>query len=58
VETGLGVMERLGVAPYGPEQVCFLLHRPVLSNERLIRELGYRPRTSREAFSVYKASHV
>ena len=55
VERGLKVMQRLGVAPYGPEQVCFLRYRPVLSNERLKRDFGYRPLSSRQAFARYLA---
>jgi UDP-glucose 4-epimerase len=58
VEHGLALMQMLGVAPYGPEQVCFLRYRPVLSNERLMKEFGYTPRTSREAFAVYRGSHA
>jgi UDP-glucose 4-epimerase len=37
---------RLTVA--GPEQVQFLSHRPVLSNERIKRELGFTPSMSSE----------
>lgn len=52
----LTVLEKLGVGPYGPEQVCFLRYRPVMSNERLKSEFGYQPRkTTREAFDVYRA---
>jgi UDP-glucose 4-epimerase len=58
VEHGLGLLQRLGVAPYGPEQVCFLRYRPVLSAEHLIRDFGYHPLTSREAFDIYRASHA
>ncbi len=42
---------RLGVARYGPEQVRFLQHRPVLANAKLLREFGVPMRkTAREAF--------
>jgi UDP-glucose 4-epimerase len=42
---------RLGVARYGPEQVRFLQHRPVLSNAKLLRDFGMPLRkTAREAF--------
>jgi UDP-glucose 4-epimerase len=58
VERGLTWMKAAGVAPYGPEQVCFLKHRPVLSAQRLIDGFGYRPRTSRQAFDVYRAAHA
>jgi UDP-glucose 4-epimerase len=54
---GLGVMRRLGLTPYGPEQVKFLQYRPVLNNDKLKREFGYVPRkSSREAFALYRAS--
>jgi len=58
VERGLAALERHGLAPYGPEQVCFLLYRPVLSGERLIETFGFRPKSSREAFETYRASHA
>lgn len=42
---------RLGIARYGPEQVRFLQHRPVLSNAKLLRDFGVPLRkTAREAF--------
>lgn len=45
---------RLGVSRYGPEQVRFLQHRPVLSNARLLREFGVPLRkTAREAFAHF-----
>ena len=51
---GLTALQRIGVAPYGPEQVIFLQYRPVLSNERLKREFGYHPRlSSRQVFELY-----
>jgi UDP-glucose 4-epimerase len=51
---GLGVLRRLGLSRYGPEQVAFLEHRPVLGNERLKREFGYTPHlSSREVFELY-----
>jgi UDP-glucose 4-epimerase len=47
----------LGLTQYGPEQVAFLLHRPVLSNRRLKQEFGYRPRkTTREVFDAFLAA--
>lgn len=52
---GLRLLGRLGVAPYGPEQVLFLQHRPVLDNRRLRASLGFQPRTTREVFEVYRA---
>jgi NAD(P)-dependent dehydrogenase (short-subunit alcohol dehydrogenase family) len=55
VRAALGGLSALGVGAYGPEQVLFLKHRPVLDNRRLVEELGYRPRyTSEEAFERYR----
>jgi len=57
VKKGLAFLNQRDLTPYGPEQVAFLLHRPVLDNGKLRRELGYRPsKTSREVFALYKAS--
>ncbi len=54
VRLGLSALRRLGVGRYGPEQVAFLEHRPVLCNRRLKEELGYLPRlSSRGAFDLY-----
>ncbi len=53
--TALGVLSRRGVVPYGPEQVMFLKHRPVLSNARLKTVFGVRPRkSSRQVFDAYR----
>jgi UDP-glucose 4-epimerase len=46
-------LQRRGLTDYGPEQVAFLAHRPVLSNERLKTVFGFTPRTSRQAFEVW-----
>jgi len=56
VRLGIGQLQRLGATQYGPEQVAFLAHRPVLSNERLKSVFGFRPRSSREAFDVWCGS--
>lgn len=54
LELAIAGLQRLGKTQYGPEQVDFLRYRPVLSNEKLKRELGYRPEVStREAFERY-----
>lgn len=54
VRGALGVMKRLGVTQYGPEQVNFLRYRPVLSNRRLKEEFGYTPeKTSVEVFGLF-----
>ncbi len=55
VRSALWVLKKLGLSQYGPEQIKFLLYRPVLDNRRLKEEFGYIPRkTSREAFEVYR----
>lgn len=54
----LGVLSRLGLTQYGPEQVDFLRYRPVLSNRRLKEVFGYVPRkTSRETFEYWLSAH-
>jgi len=54
VRAALGVMRRVGVTQYGPEQVDFLRYRPVLSNRRLKEEFGYTPRkTTEETFAAF-----
>lgn len=55
ITTGLGVLKRFNIGPYGPEQVCFLRYRPVLSNQRLKSELGFRPRkTTRQVLALHR----
>lgn len=40
---------------YGPEQVDFLLHRPVLDNSRLRRDFpGLPTKTTREAYEIFR----
>ena len=49
------VTSALGLSQYGPEQVDFLRYRPVLSNEKLVREFGFSPSlTSDECFERYR----
>lgn len=56
VRSALGIMKRLNVTQYGPEQVDFLRYRPVLSNQRLKEDLGYVPKkNTREVFEYYLA---
>jgi acetolactate synthase I/II/III large subunit len=51
----LSTLHALGATRLGPEQVRFLRYRPVLSNERLLTEFGFRPRfTSAECFDHYR----
>ena len=55
VRVALGLTRRLGWGRYGPEQVDFLLHRPVLDNTRLRRDFPGLPRKStREAYEVFR----
>ena len=59
VRKGLELLGRAELTEYGPEQVAFLMYRPVLDNSKLRRELGYRPqKTSREVFALYRASRA
>ncbi len=59
VRRGLAVSHRLGVGRYGPEQVRFLLHRPVLDNTRLRRDFAGLPtKTTREAYEVFRAGRA
>ncbi|QAV71249.1 NAD-dependent epimerase/dehydratase family protein [Salinibacterium sp. UTAS2018] len=57
----LWVGHAVRLTPHGPAQVKFLRYRPVLANQALTREFGYRPsKTSREAFAAYleaRAAH-
>lgn len=55
VRRALGLMHRVGVGRYGPEQVDFLLHRPVLDNTRLHRDFpGLPTKTTREVYEVFR----
>ncbi len=55
----LAVLSERNLTGYGPEQVMFLKHRPVMSNEALKRDFGYRPRkSSREVFAAYRKSRT
>lgn len=58
VQGVLRVLRALGRTAHGPEQVDFLRYRPVLSNQRLVQELGYRPIASAEAFSMWVRSRA
>jgi UDP-glucose 4-epimerase len=52
----LGLLHALRLSARGAEQVDFLRHRPVLSNEALKRDLGFVPRhTSDACFERYRA---
>ncbi len=55
LKAALGLAKPLGLTRYGPEQVRFLQYRPVLANDALKREFGYRPeKTSREVFEMWR----
>jgi len=57
LQAALWIGRRLGLTRYGPEQLRFLRHRPVLDNRRLKQVFGYLPRkTSAEAFDVWWAA--
>ena len=57
VSAALAVAKPLGLSRYGPEQVRFLMYRPVLANRRLKEEFGYLPRkTTREVFDFFLAA--
>jgi len=54
VRAALWLGSKLSLTQYGPEQVGFLRHRPVLANRRLKEEFGYLPRkTTREVFELF-----
>ena len=56
---GLWALHKAGVAAVGPEQLLFLRHRPVLSNQKLKTELGFVPRKStRQVFDLYRRTRV
>ena len=57
LRAGLGWLHPRGLAPYGPEQVMFIQHRPVLGNARLKEAFpGLPTRTSHAAFADWRAS--
>jgi UDP-glucose 4-epimerase len=50
----LSFMKKLNLTQYGPEQVRFLLYRPVLANIKLKTEFKYTPTfTTRQVFEYY-----
>jgi UDP-glucose 4-epimerase len=55
VRAALAAMKRIGIGRHGPEQVEFLLHRPVLDNTRLRRDFpGLPSRTTRETYEIFR----
>jgi len=54
IKAALGIAKPLKISQYGPEQVKFLLYRPVLDNSKLKSDFGYTPeKTSKETFVHY-----
>lgn len=54
IRLALAVAKPLHLSRYGPEQVKFLLYRPVLDNTALKTEFGYMPeKTSAEVFDLW-----
>ncbi len=50
----LGVMKKLNLSQYGPEQIRFLMYRPVLANKKLKSEFKYTPKlNTRQVFEYY-----
>jgi len=50
----LSFLKKINLTQYGPEQIRFLLYRPVLSNAKLKSEFKYTPKlTSKEVFEFY-----
>jgi len=59
LKTILFLLQKVGLSPYGPEQVRFLQFRPVLLNTKLKQEFGYQPKkTSAEAFHYYLENKI
>ncbi|TNE36682.1 MAG: SDR family oxidoreductase [Alphaproteobacteria bacterium] len=55
LKTALAIAKPLGLTQYGPEQVGFLQHRPVLDNSRLKSDFGYQPElSSAEVFDLWR----
>lgn len=50
----IGFLKKTGLGQYGPEQVLFIQHRPVLNNDKLKSEFGFTPKkASIEVFKNY-----
>lgn len=59
VRTALAALSSRGIGPYGPEQVLFIKHRPVLDNTALKRDFGFTPAlTTDEAFERYRKART
>ena len=54
----LAIGSKLRLTRYGPEMLNFLRYRPVLSNEKLKEDFGYRPElSSAEVFELYRKAN-
>jgi UDP-glucose 4-epimerase len=54
LRTALAIGKALRLTRYGPEQLKFLQHRPVLANDALKSDFGYTPqKTSEEVFNLF-----
>jgi len=54
LRAALAGLQLAGIGQYGPEQVDFLAHRPVLDNRRLLEEFAYTPsKTSSQALEAF-----
>jgi UDP-glucose 4-epimerase len=50
----IGILRKLGLVDYGPEQVLFIQYRPCMSNKKLKEEFGFTPTMdSKQAFEFY-----
>ncbi len=59
LHAALGLLKKLGLTQYGPEQLDFLRYRPVLSNSKLKQEFAYVPRLSSAAvFELYRKARM
>lgn len=59
LRAALALARRAGLSQYGPEQVDFLAHRPVLDNRRLVEEFPHTPtKTSVEALAAFAAARA
>lgn len=56
LHAALWALQRAGRSTRGPEYVDFLRYRPVLSNRRLVEELGFHPADSATAFDKWAAA--
>ncbi len=54
LERGLRSLHKRGLSQYGPEQLMFLRHRPVMANQSLKKDFGYVPTHSRDVFALYR----